>query len=147
MDPNPETWGNHFWFTMHTASFFYPVYPSPTDMYRYKSFFESFAHVIPCQECKKHYAELLNDYPIDPYLESRDSISRWVVLVHNKVNERLGKKQLSYQQTVDEYNKKFIPVVKKDKKIKQCAIVLLVIVVAFIFTWAQKMHKTTSGGY
>lgn len=147
MDPSPEIWGNHFWFTMHTASFFYPEYPTPTDMHRYKNFYESFAFIIPCPECKVHYTQMLNDHPIDPYLESRDSLSRWVVLVHNKVNERLGKKQISYQQAVEQYNKQFLPATKKDKRIKHCAVVLLILVIAFIFTWTRKMHKATSRKY
>lgn len=147
MNPSPEIWGNHFWFSMHTASFFYPEYPTPTDMHKYKQFYESFAYVIPCPDCKNHFYQLMNDYPIDSYLESRDSLSRWVVLVHNKVNERLGKKQMSYQQVIDEYNKKFIPAEKKDKKIKHCAILLLVIIVAFVFSWTSNMHKATYRKY
>ena len=144
MDPNPEIWGSHFWFTMHTVGFFYPEYPTPTDMHRYKNFYESFVYMLPCVSCREHYGKVINDHPIDPYLESRDSLSRWVVLVHNKVNERIGKKQISYQQAVDEYGKKFILPEKKDKKIRTCVIIFGILLCGFVFAWTTKMHNLTS---
>lgn len=144
MNPDPEIWGNNFWFTLHSVSFFYPEYPTSTDMHKYKTFFETISYVLPCPSCKEHYRKILNDYPIDPYLESRDSLIRWVILVHNKVNLRIGKKEISYQDAINEYSKKYIRPEKKDKNIKTCIIVCLIIFISFVFAWATKMHNITS---
>lgn len=103
MNPNPAVFGPHFWFTLHSVSFFYPENPTDTDMKIHKDFFESFVHVLPCDECKKHYRVLLTRYPIDGYLESREQLSRWVVYIHNHVNKRLGKKEMSYDEVVNNY--------------------------------------------
>ena len=101
MNPNPNVFGPHFWFTLHSVSFFYPEAPTDTDMRIHKDFYESFAHVLPCDECKKHYRVLLTRYPIDGHLDSRDQLSRWVVFLHNQVNKSLGKKELPYDEVVN----------------------------------------------
>lgn len=103
MNPNPNVFGPHFWFTLHSVSFFYPEYPTDTDMRIHKEFYESFVHVIPCEDCKEHYRVLLSRYPIDGHLESRNQLTRWVVFIHNQVNKRLGKREVDYQTVVENY--------------------------------------------
>lgn len=107
MNPNPGVFGPHFWFVLHSVSFFYPEYPDSSDMRRHKEFYESFVYMIPCDECKKHYRVLLTRYPIDGHLESRNLLSRWVVFIHNSVNKRLGKPQMDYDDVVDYYRKMY----------------------------------------
>src|SRR5207249_3859959 len=49
--------------------------------------------------CKSHYMDMIkNELPVDDHLVNRDSLSRWTVDVHNAVNKRLGKKELSYSE-------------------------------------------------
>jgi len=103
MHPNPTAFGPHFWFVLHSVSFFYPENPTDTDMKIHKDYFESFVHVLPCEDCKMHYRVLLTKYPIDGHLESRDELSRWVVFIHNQVNKRLGKPEMAYDQVVSNY--------------------------------------------
>lgn len=117
LEPYPEVWGPHFWFTLHTISFFYPEYPTSTDMRNYKEFFERFALFIPCSSCQQHYKQFLKQYPIDGYLDSRDSLSRWVVYLHNKVNVRNGKPEWSYDDVVKDYRRKYSPQKEKAKMI------------------------------
>lgn len=107
MNPNPNVFGPHFWFTLHSVSFFYPENPTDTDMKIHKDFYESFVHVLPCEECRKHYRILLTRYPIDGHLECREQLSRWVVFLHNQVNKRLGKKEVHYDDVVKTYRNAF----------------------------------------
>lgn len=103
MNPNPGVFGPHFWFVLHSVSFFYPESPTDTDMRRHKDFYESFVYMIPCYECKQHYKVLLTRYPIDGHLNSRDELSRWVVFLHNQINKKTGKKEVDYQTVVQNY--------------------------------------------
>ena len=107
MNNNPSVFGPHFWFTMHSVSFFYPLYPDIDTMKIHKDFYESFVHLLPCESCKNHYKMLLNKYPIDGHLESRDQLTRWVVFIHNQVNKKLGKPEKDYESVVEMYRNSY----------------------------------------
>ena len=107
MDPDPKVFGPHMWFTLHTISFFYPEIPHTNDMLAYKEFYEKFARFIPCNACKQHYNQYIHDYPIDGYINSRETLSRWVVNLHNNVNRRLGKQEVPYDEVVRIYRKTY----------------------------------------
>ena len=107
MNFSPEVWGPHFWYTLHTISFSYPEHPTSTDMRRYREFYELFAHLLPCDSCRLHYKSMMSQYPIDGHLNDRDSLSRWVVFLHNQVNKRLGRKYMPYEDVVELYRRWF----------------------------------------
>ena len=93
-----KLWGPAFWRTMHCATFRYPVKPTAEERRRMLLFMQVIAYMIPCGECGAHYVDTLNaGLPLDDEaLASRDALTRWLVKVHNAVNARLGKPQLSY---------------------------------------------------
>lgn len=86
-------WGPHFWFTIHYAALGYPDKPSITDKRKYKTFFENLGYVIPCSKCSKNYMIHTKDLPIEPFLENKDSLFKWTVILHNTVNKEIGKPQ------------------------------------------------------
>lgn len=92
----PDMWGSKFWFVMHTVAFYYPQSPSVDDMRSAQHFFESLKQLLPCKSCRNHYKQLLNSYPLDEIVQDRMALIRWVHFVHNKVNARLGKSLLSW---------------------------------------------------
>ena len=130
MNPNPDVFGPHFWFTMHSVSFFYPENPDSTQMKIHKDFYESFVHVIPCEECRKHYRSLLTLYPVDGHLQSRDQLSRWVVFIHNQVNKRIGKKEIPYDEVVNNYRKAYATT--QTNKPRKYASIALIAVLLFV---------------
>ena len=87
----PAIWGPHLWFVMHVISFEYPQQPSEYDKRIYHDFYTSLKDVIPCQDCRKHYREFITRYPITPHLDTRDGLIKWVIQVHNFVNDHWGK--------------------------------------------------------
>ena len=113
IDPLPSKWGPSLWFVMHTMSFFYPVYPTVSDISNYKAFYQNLAHTIPCQVCREHYSSLLQQYPIDDHLHERRTLIEWVWMIHNKVNERLGKDQFPLAQLQAHMEDTFAPHKKK----------------------------------
>ena len=96
--PDPRYWGSKFWFVMHTVAEFYPQYPNTDDMANAKNFYTSLRHLLPCPSCAEHYSDLLLKYDIDNHLTSKDSLMRYVNMLHNEVNKRIGKPLVSYEQ-------------------------------------------------
>jgi hypothetical protein len=64
---------------------------------------------IPDPEMGNQFSRMLEKYPISPYLGSKDSLIRWVVFIHNKYNEMLGKHEISLDAAMAAYYDHFIP--------------------------------------
>jgi len=99
----PEVWGPHFWYILHIISFEYPLKPTEYDKRIYHDFYTSLKDVIPCEMCKKHYRTHIHKYPLTPHLDTRASLVKWVIQVHNFVNASLGKPVLSIVEVMDIY--------------------------------------------
>ena len=50
---------------------------------------------LPVEEVSSEFSKLIDKYPITPYLDNRDSFVRWMHFIHNKLNEKLEKPQIS----------------------------------------------------
>ena len=105
---HPELWGPGAWKFLHSITFNYPKAPTSRDKEYHANFFNSLQNVIPCEKCAYHYYEHIKDDPIEPALESRDTLVRWLIKIHNKVNEDLGKPQYTYEQVIEEYKYKMM---------------------------------------
>ena len=57
--------------------------------------------------CREHYRTLLKQFPIEPFLDSRDALISWVVLIHNQVNIRLGKPTMSKEVVMQKYKQAY----------------------------------------
>jgi len=99
----PDIWGPHFWYILHIISFDYPLRPTEYDKRVYHDFYTSLKDIIPCETCRKHYRTHINKYPLTPHLDSRDTLVKWVIQVHNFVNASLGKPILSIPEVMDIY--------------------------------------------
>ena len=75
----PTVWGPFFWHTIHIVALGYPKNPSYTDKKCTKEFYESFAYLIPCSQCREHYKEHIGRNPLTPFLDSRSDLIRWTV--------------------------------------------------------------------
>ena len=84
-------WGPPGWTFLHTIVHNYPENPSPLDKCNYKLFFTQCEHVLPCKYCRISFNQYIKEIPIDDYLESRESVSYWLYMIHNKVNDKLRK--------------------------------------------------------
>ena len=100
----PEIWGPHLWYILHIISFEYPLNPTEYDKRIYHDFYTSLKDVIPCEMCRKHYRTHINKYPLTPHLDTRDTLVKWVIQVHNFVNASLGKPIFTIAQVMDIYS-------------------------------------------
>lgn len=100
----PDIWGKHMWFSIHFVAQDYPLEPSQEDVTSYKVFFENLWKVLPCYKCGVNYKRHLKELPIDPYLESRESLFAWTVELHNIVNSELGKPLMTLDEAKAKYS-------------------------------------------
>ena len=91
-----RTWGVETWILLHLISLNYPVKPTAADKRKYKQFFLSIGHVLPCAACRKSYDEIISEGALKlsslSVFASRNTLSRWVFDLHNEVSRRIGGK-------------------------------------------------------
>jgi hypothetical protein len=84
---DPKIWGPPLWAEFHRLC----RWPTPGTRNTVHTFHER----IPCLMCSLHFRVLLGQYP----MPLRDQeLFAWSVFIHNKVNEDLGKPQVSLVQ-------------------------------------------------
>ena len=99
----PHHWGSHAWTTFHYWTLGYPEVATADEQQNYVTFFQSFGRTIPCQSCRKHFQSLLLHYPPEQHMRSRSDLIRWGVFMHNQVNKRLRKPEMSMDDFVQLY--------------------------------------------
>ena len=85
---DPKVFGPHYWFFLHTISMNYPKYPNAVTKKKYYDFIQNLPLFIPVEKHAADFSKLLDEYPVSPYLDSRDSFVRWMHFIHNKINEK-----------------------------------------------------------
>ena len=146
---HPSLWGPQMWYILHIVSFEYPEHPTEYDKRIYHDFYTSLKDVIPCPECRKHYRDHITQYPLTPHLDTRDTLIKWVIQVHNFVNSSLGKPVLSIQQALSIYaqlktsspfDKHDTEIIKENTINKQYYRIYTFIILAGIFIIASKYY-------
>ena len=100
---NPAIWGPPTWFFLHSITLAYPSNPTISDKKSHLDFFSILPDVLPCPKCKEHLKTHLNNFPIQPALESKDAIIAWLHNLHNQVNISLNKPQVSLESFLKNY--------------------------------------------
>jgi FAD-linked sulfhydryl oxidase len=95
-------WGRPGWKFLHAVTFAYPSAPDLKTKLRYRRFFKTLKYVLPCPLCRAHYSKLVQGLTIG-HMKNAGTLSRWLVDVHNKINVKLGKKTVSYDEVKQVY--------------------------------------------
>ena len=130
---NPKFWGPHGWIFLHSVTMNYPKNPSNDDKQLYRNFFSSLTRVLPCEKCAYHYKQHIKDDPIEPVLENRDKLVRWLIKIHNKVNADLGKPHYSYEQVIEEYKYKLFNMDRDETLVYKVIIGALILFIVYKF--------------
>ena len=101
----PNIWGPPAWTFLHSVTFLYPENPTVVDKQNYYLFFKSLKNVLPCPNCQEHYSINFEKFPIR--LEKRDDLIEWLIDIHNEVNKMNQKREYSYEEVYDIYNKMY----------------------------------------
>ena len=103
------------------------------DKKKHTLFFKSIAHVLPCIYCRISFKKYIREVPIHNFLDNKKKLSEWLYLIHNKVNAKLGRCQLSLKDfknkikpRYNSYRAKCKPTtpeeIKAAKRIKGCVL-------------------------
>ncbi len=107
--PDPTIWGPHFWFFLHTLAYYYPpIMANEIAKRKYYDFIMNLPLFIPEPDVAKHFSQMLDSYPVTPYLECRESFTRWVNYMHNHTNKTLGKEEYSIVESIKQYEKHYM---------------------------------------
>jgi len=98
-------WGPGMWHYLHTMSFNYPVAPTCDEKRHYQRFVLSLQHVLPCGKCRRNLTRTLRQFPLTwERMKSRETFSKYVYELHEKVNRMLNKTSgLSYDDVRERY--------------------------------------------
>ena len=59
------------------------------------------------------FSKLLDQYPVQPYLDNKESFIRWMWFIHNKINKKLEKPQISLNDFYVKYYEEYKPINEK----------------------------------
>jgi Erv1 / Alr family len=113
---DPNIWGPHFWFFLHTIAMTYPHHPNDVTKKKFYEFIQNLPIFIPVDAIGSDFSKLLNEYPITAYLDSRESFIRWMHFIHNKINEKIEKPKITLNEFYLRYYEEYKP---KDIKMKE----------------------------
>jgi hypothetical protein len=100
---DPKIWGPHCWFFLHTLAMTYPHHPNTVTKKKYYEFVQNLPLFLPVEQISKEFEQLIDKYPVTPYLDNRDSFVRWMHFIHNKINEKIEKPQITLNEFFVKY--------------------------------------------
>ena len=112
---DPVKFGPCLWRSIHIIALGYPENPSEIDKQTYTNYYRDLWKIIPCLKCSLNYRRHWTEIPIYSYLDSKNHLFEWTVLLHNIVNQELGKKQISLEEAYKIYNNDRIDVSTQQK--------------------------------
>jgi len=137
---NPEVWGPHYWFFMHTVAYSYPESPNNITKRKYYDLITNMPLFIPDADMGNKFAQMLDKYPVSPYLDSRESFMKWIHFIHNKVNEMLGKENMPYLKGLETYENAYKPKqifiyekLRLHKKYVQLVFILIFLICIYLY--------------
>lgn len=96
-------WGPEAWYKFHERAIRYLDDPCECDIKKVLCFYQKkFLRYIGCKTCEVDYIKILQICPIR--YSSRLELFNWTVDVHNIINAKLGKAQISYEQAYQLWN-------------------------------------------
>jgi hypothetical protein len=112
-DLDPKIWGPHYWFFLHTIAMSYPLRPNAVTKKKYYDFVQNIPLFIPVESMAGEFSKLLDQYPVQPYLDNKESFIRWMWFIHNKINKKLEKPQISLNDFYVKYYEEYKPINEK----------------------------------
>jgi len=130
-----KVWGPHYWFFLHTIAISYPLRPNAVTKKKYYEFIQNIPLFIPIESIATNFTKLLDEYPITPYLDTRDSFIRWIHFIHNKINQQLEKPNITLAQFYEQYYEAYKPKELKNKEYYKWRNRLIYLVIIGLFIW------------
>ena len=131
----------HYWFVLQSIELTYPEYPNDSIKRKHYDLIQNLPLFLPNKRMGKQFKKKLNEFPVLPYLNSRESFMKWVHFMHNKINRMLGKPEINFYKSLEKYylnyetkRDKILKKIKQRKKYVSIGVcVFLVIMIFFLY--------------
>lgn len=113
--------------------------------------FQSLGSMLPCGDCCVNYSNEFSIASISKHLHSKESLSRWLVDLHNRVNVRLGKSTMTYAEVVAMFPDETCELTcyEAPRKSSNRSLIILVLVLAFLLLvggmWGRHHYVVSVG--
>ena len=139
---DPKVWGPHYWFVLHKIALTYPDIPNETTKKKYYDFVQNLPLFVPDVEIAKTLVTLIDNYPVTPYLESKESFMKWVHFLHNHINKLTNKPPISYENFLISYFENYKPkdytFKKKHETIKNILFIIFIFILLCLIIFLYK---------
>ena len=134
MGLNHNVWLPQLKFTLQTIAITYPQHPNDVSKKKYYDMIQNLPVFFPHKPLGENFINLLDKYPVTPYLSSRMSFMKWIHFIFNKINEQLGEPVDEFYDSLEKYYDLYKPkeirnkeIIKTRKKYIQFSVALLII--------------------
>jgi hypothetical protein len=102
-----RVWGPAGWIFLHCIAQNYPQEPTSEQQEHYRSFFRLVGNVLPCKYCRDSYQQFINEPGTrldDSVMKNRQTFTKWLYDIHNKINKKLGiNDPITFRQVTEKY--------------------------------------------
>lgn len=99
---NSFVWGSDMWNLLHATSLQSPTRGSADDETKFKRVLNGFRHACPCSLCKTSFQHLLEMEKFNLRDRINPAVFAWEL--HNAVNTKLGRPEVTYENVFRRYN-------------------------------------------
>jgi len=93
---DPKIWGPKYWFVMKNIASNFPDHPTEQEKNDAINFFSSFKTLLPCQDCRDHYIQIVQkNGPIFTNGSSKTALVDWVNVLYTDITNNLKNKHES----------------------------------------------------
>ena len=100
---SPEIFGPAFWYTLHNGAVHYPDQPTEIARRSMFHFINSLYVMVPCVSCREHVFLFVKNSNVEYVVSSRYNLFVFYVALHNYVNKRLGRAQMTNDDAKQKY--------------------------------------------
>lgn len=100
-------WGPHYWVVLHTIAFNYPIHPTSIQKKIHYRLIHNLHEFLPIKTMATTFEKLLKEYPVSPYLDTREDFIKWMHYMHNKINIRMDKPIISLADHYKEFTQHY----------------------------------------
>ena len=103
MHLDPKIWMPYFQFILTTIALYYPTHPNDTTKKKYYDFIQNLPLFFPVKPMGNDFIELLDSFPVTPYLDSKMSFMKWTNFISNKLNKKLNLESITLYESLEKY--------------------------------------------
>jgi len=142
MPLDPEVWIPHLKFTLQTISVLYPKRPNDVTIKKYYDTIQNIPLFFPQKPLGDAFAKMLDEYPVTPYLSSRESFMKWIHFIINKIHSQMDWEQEDFYDSLEKYYDTYKPKEminrEKYKRRKQYIMIGIVFFILITIIWLLK---------